>query len=185
MMAFYVNTPNESQIMSALQTWIMEVLTLDINHVIAGYNNIVAPPTGDYAIMSKISMAPLSTPWIAYTDTKVLATESETSSVSMECVYQIDCYGPNAADHIMILFTLLRSDATSEWFTAYNAANGITLDTFYTENPTRSVLTNEEAQYEDHWLLRMRLDVVQQVSTSVNFMDAAVVKPIINVHTLP
>ena len=184
-MAFYVNSPTELQIMSALQSWIMEVLTLDINHVVAGYQNIASQPMSDYVIISKLSMVPLSTPWIAYTDTKNLATEIETTSISMECIYQIDCYGPNAADHIMILFTLLRSDATSEWFTAYNSANGITLDTFYTENPTRSVLTNEEAQYEDHWLLRMRLDVVQQVSTSVNFMDSAIVKPIINVHTLP
>lgn len=183
-MAFYTNTPNELAIMSALQAWIMEVLSLDINHVAAGYNNMVAMPTGDYVIMSGLSMTPLSTPWITYSDTKVLATESEITNMSMECIYQIDCYGPNAADHILTLFTLLRSDATSEWFSTYSAANGITLDTFYTENPSRSVLTNEEAQYEDHWLLRMRLDVIQQVSTSVNFMDNAVVKPIINVHTI-
>jgi len=184
MMTLYTNTPSELSVMSALQAWIMEVLSLDINHVVAGYSNMVAQPTGNYVIMSGLSMTPLSTPWITYTDTGVLATETETINMSMECIYQIDCYGSNAADYIMTLFTLLRSDATSEWFTAYSSANGITLDTFYTENPTRSVLTNEEAQYEDHWLLRMRLDVIQQVSTSVNFMSNAVVKPIINVHTI-
>jgi len=184
-MAFYVSSPTELQVMSALQTWIMEVLTLDINHVIRGYNNMAAPPIGEYAIISKLRMTPLSTPWIAYNDTKVPATESETTFISSECVYQIDCYGATAADRTTILHVLTRSDATSEWFAAYGAANAITMDTFYTEDPTRSVLTNEEAQYEDHWLLRMHFGLTQQVSTSVNFMDAALVKPIVNVNTLP
>jgi hypothetical protein len=91
--------------------------------------------------------------------------------MSVEVTYQIDIYGPHAADNIMIVFVLLRSDATSEWFAAYGLANGITLDTFYTDNPKKSVLSNDEDQYEDHWLTRIRVDTVQQISTPVNFMS--------------
>ena len=61
----------------------------------------------------------------------------------------------------------------------------ITLDTFYTDDPKRSVITNDEGQYEDHWLTRARFDTVQQVSTAMNFMGAASVNPLVNVSTLP
>jgi hypothetical protein len=170
-MAFYQNTPTDLAISTALQTWIMEVLSLDLAHVVQGYDNRVSQPMGDYVLITRMGSKPLSTPWLTYNDTGVQATESEMTNISIEVTYQLDVYGPNSCDHAITLFALLRSDATSEWFANYGGVNGITLDTFYTDDPQRSVLTNQEGQYEDRWILRTRLDIVQQVATSVNFMS--------------
>jgi len=170
-MSFYTNAPNDLAVASAIQTWLMGVLSLDINHVIYADQNRVPADLGDFVTISFVASKPWGTPWITYNDTGVQATESETTNMSVEVTYQIDIYGPNAADNMMVIFVLLRSDATSEWMASYGLANSITIDTFYTDDPKRSVITNEEDQYEDHWLTRIRLDTVQQVSTSVNFMS--------------
>lgn len=170
-MPIYVNTPNDLAVASALQAWLMEVLSFDINHVVYADQNRVPANLGDYATISFVAGKPWGTPWITYNDTGTQATETEITNLSVEVTYQIDIYGPHAADNMMTIFVLLRSDATSEWFAAYGFTNGITLDTFYTDDPKRAVITNEEDQYEDHWLTRVRLDTVQQVSTSVNFMS--------------
>jgi hypothetical protein len=182
-MSFYTSSPNDLAVASAVQTWLMTVLSFDINHVIYADPNRVAQQTGDYAVISFIASKPWGTPWITYNDTGVQATEAEVTNMSVEVTYQIDIYGPNAADNMMIIFVLLRSDATSEWLASYGLANGITLDTFYTDEPKRSVITNEEDQYEDHWITRVRLDTVQQVSSPVNFMSV-LSNPAVTLHDI-
>lgn len=182
-MAFYVSAPNDLAIASAVQAWLMEVLSFDINHVVYADQNRVPQSLGNYATISFVSSKPWGTPWITYNDTGVQITESEITNMSVEVTYQVDIYGPNAADNMMLIFVLLRSDATSEWMAAYGLANSITIDTFYTDDPKRSVITNEEQQFEDHWLTRIRIDTVQQASTSVNFMSV-LTKPAITLHNI-
>lgn len=173
-MTFYVNTPNELAIATALQAWIMAMLPLDINHVIQAHDNRVPMPIDPFIIISHISRTPLSTPWLTSTDTGVQATEAVITNLSIDYTYQLDCYGAQAADFIMILHVLLRSDATSEWFANYGSLNGLTIDTFSTADPTHTAITNEENQYEERWTLRLKLNVIEQISTPANFMSVVV-----------
>ena len=180
-MTFYVNTPNENSIAAALQAWIMTALPLDIDHVVQAHDNRVPPPGDPFIIISHLTRTPLSTPWITYTDTENPTTESATTNLSIDYKYQIDCYGQQAADYSMILHVLLRSDTTSEWFSGYGSANGFSIDTLYADDPTHTAITNSEAQFEERWTLRIRLNVTEQISTSAAFMDDAQIKPIVNV----
>lgn len=184
-MTFYANVPDELAIVSTLQAWVMTVLPLDLNHVIQANDNSVPQPSDPFIAMTPLRRTPLSTPWLTYTDTDNVNTESETTNLSIEYEYQLDCYGPQAADYIMVLHVLLRSEATSEWFTTYGAANGLTIDTFYTSDPTHTPITNEENQYEERWTLRLTLNVVLAISTPINFMSTATISPLVNVSTLP
>ena len=180
-MTFYVNAPNELAIATALQAWIMAMLPLDGNHVIQAHDNRVDMPTDPFIVISHLSRTPLSTPWSILNDTTVQATENEVVNLSIEYKYQLDCYGSQAADYIMVLHVLMRSDATSEWFAAYGLTNGLAIDTLYADDPTHTAIVNAEAQYEERWTLRMRLNVVEQVYMPINFMGAAIIKPMINV----
>jgi len=184
-MTFYVNSPNEVAVASALQAWVMYVLDLPETMVIAGNDNGVAAPIGTYIVLTHMGRTPLSTPWLTYGDTGVPSTENEVTNLSLEYQYQLDVYGPNASDLVMILHVMFRSDATSQWLSDYGEANDLTVDAFFPDNPSHVPIVNEENQYEERWVLRVRLNVIQAISSPVNFMNSATVKPLINVSTLP
>lgn len=183
-MTLYVSSPNDTDVMSALQSWVMLVTGLPLAAVIPAYDNFVAPPLDPFIVLSRVSRTPNSTPWLTYNDTGVQTTENEITNLSIDYKYQIDCYGSAAADLVMIMHVLLRSDATSEWFSNYGLTNGLTVDTFYADDPTHTAITNEENQYEERWTLRVRLNVVVQIATPVNFMSSAKVG-LTNASTLP
>ena len=183
-MTFYTNSPNEQTILAAVQSWIMTALPLSIGQVILASDNRVPQPLDPLIVLSHLSRTPCSTPWITYNDTGVQGTEAQITNMSVEYKLQLDIYGANSADYAMVLHVLLRSDATSEWFTNYGTTNGLTVDTFYAEDPTRTAITNEENQYEERWTLRFKLNIVEAISTPVNFMGSATVGHT-NVSTLP
>jgi len=180
-----VNSPQDLAIISAIQAWIMDVLPLDISHVIEAHDNSVAMPSDPFIIMSHIRRTPLGLPTQASTDTGSNTTSTTTVTQSINYEWQLDCYGAQASDYIMVLHVLSRSGATSEWFEEYGSTNGITIDPLYADDPTHTAIVNDEDQYEERWTLRMRFNVVINVAAPVGFMSSAKIKPLINVSTLP
>jgi hypothetical protein len=184
-MTNYINAPNDLAIITALQSWITATLGLSLAQVVEAHDNLVAPPLDPFVIMTHLTRVPISTPWLTGTDTQVPATETATVNLGISYEYQLDAYGATAADAIMTLHVLFRSDPTSEWFQAYGLANSITIDALDADPPTHTAIINSENQYEERWTLRLRLNVVEAISTPINFMGSAVVKPLVNVSTLP
>ena len=179
-MTNYVNTPNELSVNTAIQSWIMALLGLDLAHVLLAYENGITIPLDPYVMYFSLKTNNLATPVLTN-----VGTNYQNNVASDLDTYQVDCYGATAKDFAMTLYLLARSDSTSEWFTAYGAANGVVLDITDADEPTHLPIVNDENQYEERWTVRIRFSVPTVITTPQDFMTTAIIKPLVNVSTLP
>ena len=178
MMAALVSTPTDLQIMEAIQSWVMTVTGLDIDHVVQAFGNRVPEPVGPWAMISSVSRKALFIPTSTYINANPI--EMETVAQGYDCIYQIDCYGNGAADLAFMLQTMFRSEVTGAVF----EVNDFEIEPLFCDDATHTPLVNEESQYEERWILRPHFHIVISVGTPMQFMSNAAVG-IVSVETLP
>lgn len=157
-------TPVTDTVYAALSAFIMAQLNLDQLHVVQGYGNRVAMPTGPFVLLTYTAKKRLGTnlqDWSNDPDnppTNISFTQPQMVTV------QIDCYGPQSSEWSDILSTLLRSYVGCD-------ALAPSCQPFYADDPKRMPLTDAEDEYEDRWIVTLQLQVNSVVSTPQQFAD--------------
>lgn len=172
-------TPTESQIFTALRTWLLTIVPAGVE-VIGAFNNRVPEPAGEYVMMSPATKERLSTDVIEYTDSPELLppVELKSFSQSAQINIQVDCYGTTSGDWTDAMTTLFRSEAGVEAFASSS------LTPLWHDQPQHIALVDGEEQYEHRWMTVLHFQVTYTVNTSAQFMDEVTVKTV-NVDTLP
>ena len=173
-MAGFVNVPTDLQILEAVQSWVMTVTGLDINHVVQAHDNRVPEPLGGWAMVSHLSRKAIATPVSSY------PSNTETVTQSFDYAFQLDCYGNGASDLAFVLQTLFRSDVTSGFFATFGQANGFAISPLYCDDATHNAFINGENQFEERWILRPHFNVAVSVATPQQFL----MTPTINIHSI-
>lgn len=156
--------PSTEQLFVLVQSFIMSLLPLDIDHVIRGLDDDVPMPIGDFVLMSEGKIERLSTN-IDYNDS---ATQVRSVMMPTEYSMQIDCYGPNSGDYATILTAMWRDQYGCDAL-APDAAP------LYSTSPIQMPLTNAEKNYEKRFTLTLLLQfnpVVSAQQQSANALKA-------------
>lgn len=167
-----VVTPTADDVYTVVRAFIMDQLALDGAHVVLGFGNRVAMPTGPFVLMSNATKKRLGTNSMTW-DMVDDAPTSIDLTQPQKLTIQLDCYGPASGEWSDILSTLLRSEIGCD-------ALAPTCQPLYADDPMRIPLTNAEAQYEDRWKVTLSLQYNVTVSTDQQFADTLEVK-LINV----
>lgn len=157
--------PAQDDVYTAVKALIVAVLGLDSAHVIKGYPNRVAMPSGPFVAMTMVSSHRLRTNQDTW-DTTAIAPTVLSYETGMEVMLQLDVYGPAAGDWAQELTTLWRDGYACD-------ALAPTCQPLYSDDPRRMPLVNGEDQYEDRWTITARLQYNPTVTTPQQFADAA------------
>lgn len=173
-------SPNDLQVRTGLQAWIMDTLGLPMDHVVLERDNKVAMPATGFVQMTRSAQKRLSTNVASYEDQPAAtpAVEAEVTLQAVDYAIQVDCYGPQAADWAGVLSTMFWSTIACEFLEAYG------IDPLYLDDPIPLPLVNGEQQYEERWSLKLHLQYNPAMTTPMQFMGTAKVT-LINVETLP
>lgn len=175
-MTALVNSPTVGAIFVALQPWLMDVLGLDLDHVVQDLGNGVSMPAGPFACMSEVSMKRLGTNVSTYREATPEEPDADAEIIqqSADFVVGLDLYGPAAGDWAVIVTTLFRSDQAVSFFMAQGLAPlGV-------DDPMQLPLVNGEQQYERRWVLRMHFHYKPSVAVPAQFMRSAQIHTISN-----
>lgn len=87
----------------------------------------------------------------------------------VEFSIQLDVHGPSSADNSQLISTLLRDTYATEFFF------GTAASPLYTEDPRQAPFVNEQNQYENRWVVEVKLQVDQTVGVPQQFADTVAV----------
>lgn len=138
--------------------------------VVAGQDNLVAQPTGQYVVLQTLYTRPFSTNSETYDATGGTTTNSR----SMEWCCQVDVYGPQAGDRADLLALLVKTNYAANQF----AQSGIDMAPLYATDPRQTTMVNAEEQYEDRYTFEFHAHYNPTVSTPEQFADVLTVTPI-------
>jgi hypothetical protein len=165
-----------SQIYTAVGNFIAAQLGLAATQIIQGYPNRTPmpptiPPAGGYpagfVVLTDISKKRLRTNIDNFAGTSEMAPAPGpvTAEQGQQMDMQIDVYGPNSGEWSDVLTTLLRDNVGC-------LALAPVCQPLYADDPMRAPLTNAEIQYEDRWIVLLRLQYNQVVTTSQTYATA-------------
>ena len=145
-----------------VRSFVMAQLGLDSAHVVQGFVNRVAMPTGPFVVMQVIAASRLATnvdTWDETIPNPIDLSIEQSVRLSM----QLDVYGPGSGDQAAILSTLLRDETACDAFTNSQP--------LHADEPVRVPLDDGEDQYEDRWTVLAQLQYNPVVSTPQQFAD--------------
>ncbi len=105
---------------------------------------------------------------------RALSAGQQTKETSTESVFQVDVYGPKAADNAQIIATMLRDEYAVLKFAETGFATPL-----YSEDPRQMPFISGEQQYEDRWIVEVCLQTNPTVTVPQQFADAVDVDLII------
>ncbi|SEF31353.1 hypothetical protein ABL840_09175 [Variovorax sp. NFACC27] len=158
-------TPAQADMFVVLQAFIMDVLGLDMDHVVQGIGNGVPMPLGGFVAMTELFQNRLATNVSSYSDPTPTTGTKDTTQATQVTV-QLDCYGPNSGDWASILSTMLRDDYGCD-------ALAPAAQPLHADDPKMVPLVNGEEQYEQRWTITALLQINPVVSTPMQFFDQA------------
>lgn len=158
-------SPTQNDMFVALQAFVMDVLNLDIDHVVQGIGNGVPMPLGGFVAMTELFANRLSTNVSTYAD-PTPTTGKKNSQQAIQATVQLDCYGPDSGNWASILSTLLRDEYACD-------ALAPSVQPLHADDPKMLPLIDGEAQYEQRWTVTALLQVNPVVSTPMQFFDEA------------
>jgi len=82
-----------------------------------------------------------------------------------EYMIQLDVHGPSSADNAQIISTLFWDQAAFEQF----GTNSFEIEPLYCEDPRQIPFVNAEQNYEDRWVIDVRLQVNPIVQTPIQY----------------
>ncbi|RYY79933.1 MAG: hypothetical protein EOO69_04510 [Moraxellaceae bacterium] len=124
--------------MTALRGFILSVIP-DIE-VVKGLDNGVAPPKGQYILLTPLFACRLATNTTNYLQTHQVITQPQKYAM------QIDCYGEKSSDHASLLTTLLRDEYACSQFPE-------NIQPLYADDPKLMPFVNAEQLYEKRWVI--------------------------------
>lgn len=88
---------------------------------------------------------------------------------------QLDVHGPNSGDYSQAISTILRDQVGVDYFAAANVAQGLDpniICPFYADDPRQGPFINEAQQYENRYIVEVRLQANQTLKVPLQFADA-------------
>lgn len=143
-MATVLPSINETQLFTALRGVLLELVDCE---VLRGPINRAAMPKGDFIVMLPADQTALSTNVTTYAAT----TKSVVRSTQWSA--QLDCYGKLSGDRAQVIATMLRDDWACERFAALDPD----VQPLYATDAKQLPLVTGEQQYEQRWMLEVRL----------------------------
>jgi hypothetical protein len=165
--------------MTVLGNFIVNLMGLAPTQVIRGYPNRTpqpptSPPAGypvGYVVMTEITKKRLRTNVDNFDATQQAAPAPGpvTSEIGQQLDIQIDVYGANSFEWSDILTTLLRDNIGC-------VALAPVCQPLHADDPIRGPLTNAEMQYEDRWIVQLKVQYNPVITTAQNY--ATVLGPV-------
>lgn len=160
----------EDDILEQVGNWLLTVLPITADQIVAGQQNQVAAPLGLFVTMTIVGRKRLATnAWIYAATTKQTTTPWQIS-------VQIGVFGPGAGDAIQTLTSLFRDPIAADFF----AACGFPIAPLYASDARQTAFISEARQYEDNWNADLNLQVNYVLTTPIQTATSATVG-IINV----
>jgi hypothetical protein len=164
-------TVTQSQIQTALRSFLLSVLPTGWEIIQGQDNRVVEPQIADFVVMTIIGRRRLETNGYAYSPppSNSLAAGTETITQAFEVTFQLDFHSANvgdSSDAAVMVSTLFRDDVAVQAF----AASGYPIAPLYADDPKQIPFLNSEQQYETRWTLDAVLQVNAGVVWSQQFM---------------
>lgn len=105
-------------------------------------------------------------------DAEKMSAGSRVLTEGTEIEVQLDIHGPQGADTAQIITTTFRDSYAAEFF----AALDIDLAPLYGDEALQVPFPNKEQQWENRWVVKLRLQANPQVSVSQQFADQLTVE---------
>lgn len=159
----------EEQILTGLRAFLLDVLPAG-TEVVQGQDNRVPMP----AARNFVVMTPAMRVQLSQTTTQYFPADAEKEvgrSTSMH--FQLDTYGPDAADYVQIITTLFRDSYGVDFLAPYGIAP------LYCDDGQQLPLVTGEQQWLQRWMMRGILQTNLNVRVPMQFadtLDAAVIE---------
>lgn len=152
-----------------LQPFIADVTGLNPSLVIQGLPNRTAMPAASpgFVVMTPIRQQRLRTNVDTWDEVNPAPT-TISHEQGTELRIQLDCYGASSGDWAAMLSTLLRDDVGC-------AALAPACQPLYSEDARLAPLVDDEAQYEQRWIVEAVLQYNPATVTPLQFANAATV----------
>lgn len=162
-------TLTETQTVTALRAVLLGVLAPEVEIVKGQINRVPEPLAGDFAVLTPMFRARLSTNVDTFTDEPTASPPigRRNSLIPMQLTIQIDIHGPSSADNATIISAVLRDEYATKAF----EASGLEVQTIYAEDPRQMPFLNGEQQIEWRWTVDAQLQVNPVVRTPQDFAD--------------
>lgn len=158
----------EQAVFIGLRAFVLDVLPLTGPNVVKGQANRVPMPTGpNFVILTPTGRAQLATTARTYrpSDDPAPAPGHRDTQRQTRLDVQVDVYGPEAAENVQIISTLLRDMYGCDFLRPY------LVQPLYCGDPKQLPLVTGELQYLARWMLGATLQFNPTVSTSQQFAD--------------
>lgn len=158
----------ESQTMTALRSFLLGIVTTNIE-VVSGQDNRVPEPIGQtFVVMSILSRERIETNTVTTVDGLLLQVPVAGTRMDLQPVkfsVQLDVHGPGGGDIVQTITTLFRS----EYGTTAFAASGFDVTPLYMSDPRQMIFINGEQQIENRWSVDAVMQCNPIVTTAQDF----------------
>lgn len=167
-----VLAPSEDQTFDAVWGWVASLFDPSIApQIFKGYQNLTATPYGTYVVISPHVKERLNQGLRSYAYTSGQPAGIVTQQRSTNYSWQVDVYGPQAADWADMIAITWRTN------TAADVLAGGAIVPLYADEPQQLNIVNGEDQYEARFMVKLFGQVNQTVTLAQQFATQA--KPVL------
>ncbi len=149
--------PTQANIQKSLRNFLIDILVIDPQDIIAAQVNRVPEPNGaDFIVFTPLRYERLETDIETFDGLSSLLNFRQPTKVTM----QLDIHGPNSAENASLVSTLFRSSLAVDLFEGY----GLGVVPFYADDPKQLPFINAEQQYENRWVVEAAMQFNAQTS---------------------
>src|SRR5215475_1385480 len=156
--------PTQSQVQTALVSFLASVLPAGVEIVEGQDNRVPEPTANDFIVIWPIRDRRLSTNVDTYDPTN----QTETFTEGVESAVQMDVHGPNSSENARLCSMLLRDEYAVNFFAGANAA----VTPLHADDPRQIPFLNDQQQIEFRWIVEALLQV--NASTTLTMQSATV-----------
>ncbi len=157
-------SPTESQILTALRSFLLAILPDGVECIRGQANKVPEPASPDFVVMTHVYRRRLATNVDTWDTTNADPTSLAIGHATMSDI-QLDVHGPNSTDNAQTITTLWRDD-----FGCSQIDNAI-FQPLYASDGHQVPFVNGEGQYEDRWVVTVTLQATPVISTPMQFAD--------------
>lgn len=159
-------TPSRTQDMAltALRSFLLAVLPSGTEVVRGQDNRVPMPTSGDFVVMTPTQRKQMAQTVHSYNPAAPSAGIERSSTLT----FQLDIYGPTAADNAQVVTTLLR-DA---YGVSHMAGSGFA--PLYAEDPMQMPLVTGEQQFIERWKVECLLHANVEITVPAEFADTLI-----------
>lgn len=165
-----VLAPTEDQTFDALWGWVASLFDPSIAaQIFKGYQNLTATPYGTYVVISPGVKERFNQGTRMYVYNAETQVGTVTQQRNTKYSWQVDVYGPQAADWADMISIVWRSNTAADTLITASAA----IVPLYADEPQQMNIVNGENQYEARFMLKLYGQVNQTVTLTQQFATTA------------